>query len=444
MNSLQSMRKKPSKSNRVKSNGGKGSSHSTQPRHPSAPKPCTVHRRSSSKATEEKADDLRFQLDQQARILDITLSSISDFAYIFNRGGKFIFVNDALLSLWGLKLQEAVGKDFYELKYPDELAERLQRQIQQVFDTGVGLTDETPYTSQTGASGYYEYIFCPVFDRKGTVEVVAGSTRDITERKRVEKELRQSQEELRDLAATLESQVLARTTELEARNKEVLLQSEQLRELSIRLMETQDEERRRIAREMHDSAGQTISALGMNLTQILNAVRSTNPRATRLAEEARTFAEELGKEIRTTSYLLHPPMLDERGLRAALGWYVEGLKQRTGLDVELRIHDELKRPSSDLELAIFRVVQECLTNVHRHSGSKSAHIKIARENTNLVVEVRDAGRGITADELANIRNKGGGVGLRGMRERVRPFGGELHVNSRVGRGTTVVVTLPAG
>jgi PAS domain S-box-containing protein len=438
------MRKKPSKSNRVKSNGGKGSSHSTQPRHPSAPKPCTVHRRSSSKATEEKADDLRFQLDQQARILDITLSSISDFAYIFNRGGKFIFVNDALLSLWGLKLQEAVGKDFYELKYPDELAERLQRQIQQVFDTGVGLTDETPYTSQTGASGYYEYIFCPVFDRKGTVEVVAGSTRDITERKRVEKELRQSQEELRDLAATLESQVLARTTELEARNKEVLLQSEQLRELSIRLMETQDEERRRIAREMHDSAGQTISALGMNLTQILNAVRSTNPRATRLAEEARTFAEELGKEIRTTSYLLHPPMLDERGLRAALGWYVEGLKQRTGLDVELRIHDELKRPSSDLELAIFRVVQECLTNVHRHSGSKSAHIKIARENTNLVVEVRDAGRGITADELANIRNKGGGVGLRGMRERVRPFGGELHVNSRVGRGTTVVVTLPAG
>src|SRR4029077_14691620 len=181
----------------------------------------------------------------------------------------------------------------------------------------------------TGAGGYYEYIFRPGFDRKRKVEVVAGSTRDITGRKKVEEDLRQSQERLRHLAETLESQVLARTTELEARNKDVLIQSEQLRELSFRLMEMQDEERRRIAREMHDSAGQTISALGMNLTQIINAVRSTNPRVTRLAEEARRFAEELGKEIRTTSYLLHPPMLDERGLRAALGWYVEGLKQRT-------------------------------------------------------------------------------------------------------------------
>lgn len=433
------MRKKSSKSGR-----GKRPSRSPKVRRLSSKKPRDARRQSPRKASKDTASDLRFRFDQQSRILDITLSSISDFAYIFNRAGKFVFVNRALLDLWGLKLEQAVGKDFYELKYPDELAARLQRQIQQVFDTGKDLTDETPYTSETGAGGYYEYIFRPVFDRSGNVEVVAGSTRDITRRKKVEEELRRSQEELRHLAETLESQVLARTTELEARNKEVLLQSEQLRELSIRLMETQDEERRRIAREMHDSAGQTISALGMNLTQILNAMHSSNPRVSRLAEEARTFAEELGKEIRTTSYLLHPPMLDERGLRAALGWYVEGLQQRTGLDVELRIHDEFERPSSDIELAIFRVVQECLTNVHRHSGSKSAHIKIARENANLVVEVRDAGRGITADELANIRNKGGGVGLRGMRERVRPFGGDLRVNSRLGRGTTIVVTLPAG
>jgi len=431
------MKKKSSKSNR-----GKRPSPSNKVRRTSGRRVAADT--ASRKASEDKADDLRFRFDQQSRIFDITLSSISDFAYIFNRAGKFIFVNQALLDLWGLKLEQAVGKNFYELQYPDELAERLQRQIQQVFDTGVGLTDETPYTSQTGAGGYYEYIFRPVFDRKGKVEVVAGSTRDITGRKKVEEDLRQSQERLRHLAETLESQVLARTTELEARNKDVLIQSEQLRELSFRLMEMQDEERRRIAREMHDSAGQTISALGMNLTQIINAVRSTNPRVTRLAEEARTFAEELGKEIRTTSYLLHPPMLDERGLRAALGWYVEGLKQRTGIDVDLRIHDEFERPSSDIELAIFRVVQECLANVHRHSGSKSAHIKIARESANLVVEVRDAGCGITADELANIRNKGGGVGLRGMRERVRPFGGDLRVNSRPGHGTTIVVTLPAG
>jgi PAS domain S-box-containing protein len=177
-------------------------------------------------------------------------------------------VNQALLNLWGLKLQDAVGKNFFELKYPDELAARLQQQIQEVFETGIGLTDETEYTSQTGGGGYYEYIFRPVLNREGNVELVAGSTRDITERKRVEAELRKSQPRLRDLAESLENQVEAPTRELEARTNDVILQTEQLRELSIRLMTTQDEERRRIAREMHDSAGQAIAALSMNLCQI--------------------------------------------------------------------------------------------------------------------------------------------------------------------------------
>jgi len=127
---------------------------------------------SELKATQQKSDDLRFQLDQQARVLDITLSHISDFAYIFNRDGRFVFVNQSLLNLWGLKLEEAVGKNFFELKYPDELAARLQQQIQTVFDTKDGLRDETAYTSQTGVGGYYEYIFRPVLDREGNVELV--------------------------------------------------------------------------------------------------------------------------------------------------------------------------------------------------------------------------------------------------------------------------------
>src|SRR5277367_2728873 len=275
------------------------------------------------RASEQRAADLLRRLEQQSRVFDVTLSTITDFAYIFDRSGRFIYMNQALLDLWGLKFEDAVGKDFYELNYPDELAARLQRQIQQVFDTKTGLTDETPYTSPTGAGGYYEYIFCPVFDREGNVEVVAGSTRDITGRKKVEEELRRSQEELRQLAGTLESQVLARTTELEARNKEVLIQSEQLRDVSVRLIETQDHERRRIARELHDSAGQTIAALLMNLARIQTGVKVCDPGLASLAEETRKYAEDLSQEIRTTSYLLHPPLLDEIGLPAALNWYVE-------------------------------------------------------------------------------------------------------------------------
>jgi PAS domain S-box-containing protein len=117
-----------------------------------------VRTREERKASEIKAEELIRQLEQQSRIFDTTLSSITDFAYIFDRQGRFLYVNQALLDLWGLKLSDAVGKDFYDLQYPDDLAERLQRQIQQVIDTRAGLTDETPYTSPTGAGGYYEYL----------------------------------------------------------------------------------------------------------------------------------------------------------------------------------------------------------------------------------------------------------------------------------------------
>jgi PAS domain S-box-containing protein len=396
---------------------------------------------SELKASERKAEELRFRLEQQSRILDITLSSISDFAYIFDCDGRFAFVNQSLLDLWGLRFEDAVGKNFFELQYPVELATRLQQQIQKVVETKTGLTDETDYTSPTGAGGYYEYIFRPVFDRQGNVELVAGSTRDITERKRVEAELRESRERLRELAESLESQVQIRTKELEIRTNDVVLHSEQLRELSIRLMTTQDEERRRIAREMHDSAGQIIAALSMTLGQISSRMGDADPKLGELVNETLTLTKELDQEIRTTSYLLHPPMLDELGLRAALGWYVEGLEKRAGIQVRLSVA-EFDRLSPEMELTIFRVVQECLTNIHRHSGSKTADISIALNGAGFIIEVRDFGQGISAPNLTKIRNRGVGVGLRGMRERVRPYAGDVRIDSQEGHGTTITITLP--
>ena len=405
--------------------------------------PGVVIDTTARKASEQKAEDLRQRLEEQYRLFDITLSSINDFAYVFDLQGRFVFVNQALLDLWSLNLSDAVGKNFHQLLYPTELANRLQQQIQQVIETKAGLTDETPYTSQTGAGGYYEYIFRPVFGPDGQVAAVAGSTRDITARKQVEADLRESRERLRALAETLENQVRSRTAELEERNNEVLLQSEQLRALSVRLMETQDEQSRRIARELHDSAGQIVAALAMNLGQMTREAEASNsPALIELAKETRAYVDELNKEIRTTSYLLHPPMLDEMGLRAALAWYVEGLKQRAGLDIHLSIDDDFPRPSREMELTIFRVIQECLTNIHRHAGSQAAYISIARDHEQVLVEVRDDGRGISSQDLKRIREKGSGVGLRGMRERVRPFAGDVRIESQVGVGTTIRVTLP--
>jgi len=171
-------------------------------------------------------------------------------------------------------------------------------------------------------------------------------------------------------------------------------------------------------------------------------LKSKDPSLVELGEESQTYAQELDKEIRTTSYLLHPPLLDEIGLRAALDWYVEGLKQRAGLDVTLNIQDGFARPSREMELAIFRVVQECLGNVHRHSGSTTARIHIARESENVVVEVRDDGRGIESDKLAKLRARSTGVGLRSIRERVRQFQGDVHLESEVDKGTSVRITFP--
>jgi len=391
--------------------------------------------------SEQKTDDLRFRLEKQSKILDITLSSISDFAYIFDRDGRFVFINQALLNLWGLKLEEAVGKNFFELKYPDELAARLEHQIQEVFTTKQGLTDETPYTSPTGVGGYYEYIFRPVFDREGNVELVAGSTRDITERKRVEAELRESQERLRVLAESLESQVQDRTRELEIRTSDVIQQSEHLRELSVRLMKTQDEERRRIAREIHDSAGQVVAVLSITLAQLSREIGDSDLKLREFVSEAQTLTEELQQEIRTTAYLLHPPMLEELGLRAALAWYVEGLEQRAGIQVLLSLA-EFDRLPGDMELTIFRVVQECLTNIHRHSRSKTAQINIAHDIVGFEIEVRDFGEGISVQDLDKIRNRGVGLGIRGMRERVRPYAGDVRIDSQEGQGTVITITLP--
>jgi len=212
------------------------------------------------------------------------------------------------------------------------------------------------------------------------------------------------------------------------------------REISAHLLRLQDEERRHIARELHDSAGQTLIVLGMNLEQIeYDAKRDPDHLATAI-HDARKRLQRLSEELRTTSYLLHPPLLDDMGLSSALRLYMEGLIERSGLEIELRIADNLGRLPSQMELAIFRLVQECLTNIHRHSGSKTAQIRVAREPDRIYVEVQDQGKGMSPKQIAEVQS-GGGVGITGMRERVRQLHGELFVESDID-GTRIIATFP--
>jgi two-component system, NarL family, sensor kinase len=179
----------------------------------------------------------------------------------------------------------------------------------------------------------------------------------------------------------------------------------------------------------------------MSLVQLAQAAKN-NPAQAKDIADAESLVDHLSREIRTTSYLLHPPLLDESGLSSALSWYVQGLKERSGLDVDLRMPENFGRLPADLELVVFRIVQETLTNVHRHSGSKTAAIRVAREGDKIIVEVQDDGRGIPPEKLAQIQSQGSGVGISGMRERLRHFSGELVVESN-GTGTKIVATLLA-
>ena len=284
----------------------------------------------------------------------------------------------------------------------------------------------------------------PIRNAAGKIIGASKIARDISARKRVERELHESEQRFRTLADALDTQVQFRTQELRRRNAEILQQSDQLRDLSGRLMATQDEERRRIARDLHDSAGQNLSVLAMTLARIEDEAKRDPAQLSQTVKDARELIEALSQEIRTTSYLLHPPMLDEFGLSSALGLYLEGLQQRSGLSIELNIPSDFGRLAPDVELAIFRLVQECLTNIHRHSGSKTAVIRIIREPDKIYAEVQDQGKGMSPERFAEVQSQGAGVGvgIRGMRERVRQAHGELTVDSNA-LGTTITAIFPA-
>jgi signal transduction histidine kinase len=276
-----------------------------------------------------------------------------------------------------------------------------------------------------------------VEDSSGRIVGVSTVGHDITERKRTEAKLQSAHD-------NLEQRVLERTTELHRKNEELVTQEGVVRELSGRLLQMQDEERRRLARELHDSVGQLLAAISMNISRLLQEKDKLSEPARTCVDENANLVDLVSKEIRTMSHLLHPPLLDEAGLESAIRWYIEGFAERSQIRVHLDMPADFERLSSDQEIAVFRVVQECLTNIHRHSESARATIRITRGDGQVHLEVRDEGKGIPPDQQAALNSYGAmGVGFRGMRERLRQLGGSLKILSSE-EGTIVSATLPVG
>jgi len=244
-------------------------------------------------------------------------------------------------------------------------------------------------------------------------------------------EAEKARQELEVAHNELESRVQQRTEELAT-------MTEQIRELTGKLLKLQDDERRRLARELHDSTGQMLVAMKLTLDELSTVANGEQVQT--LVAKTVAINEDMSRQLRTMSYLLHPPLLDEVGLPSALKWYADGFAKRSGIEVDLQISPEFGRLPDDMEIALFRVVQECLTNIHRHSGSSTARIELNRAADTVHVEIVDTGSGIRP-EHRHAHRVVPGVGLMGIEERMRQFGGHVDITSAE-NGTTVIATIP--
>jgi PAS domain S-box-containing protein len=370
-----------------------------------------------------EAEEKLFRSEEDLRAL---ANSIPQLAWMANPDGEIFWFNRGWFEYTGTTPEQMADSGWKALHDPNMLSSVLER-------WAASLQNETPFEMEfplRGADGIYRWFLTrvsPFRDPEGKVTRWFGTNTNIDEQRR----LLQSLSEARD---HLEKRVEERTAELKAANQS-------LRDLSARLLQVQDDERRRLARELHDSVGQILAALSMNIGAVQAQAHKLDPFAARAVSENAQLVQQASNEIRTLSHLLHPPLLEIAGLASALRWYVDGFSERSQIKVDLEIPSDFPRLPDDTELAIFRIVQECLTNIHRHSGSSTAVIRIAQAGSQLTVQVRDNGKGIPSEKRQDLVDSGrGGVGFGGIRERLRQLGGTLSIQSN-GTGTVVSATL---
>jgi len=313
--------------------------------------------------------------------------------------GRILRANPTLARMVGYAEDELVGRSFLEITHPDDLRESTRLREECAAGRRTLFNVEKRYLRKDGAAIWVHVTAALQRSSRGALEYVS-LIQDIDARKKAE---------------------------------------ESVRQLSGRLLQLQDEERRRLARSLHETASQTVTLLGLNLQRL---AKEPSKQAALLADSS-SLIDQLSREIRTVSHLLHPPLLDEVGLAPALRWYADAFAQRSGLAVGLEI-DDVGRFGQETETSLFRVVQECLANAHRHSRAKTVGIRLHRTNGKILLTVKDDGAGMPRQVLDRLRAPDAslvGVGLAGMQERIKQLGGRLEIASG-GWGTAIRAALP--
>src|SRR5580704_3146464 len=342
---------------------------------------------------------IRQERDRAQRYLDIA----DVILLALDMEGRITLINRKGCSTLGWEEHELMGCDWFDFCLPARIRDALRTSFHNLIGGDLSYV-ENPVLTKSGEERMIGWRNTLLRDDRGQVIGTLSSGEDITERKRAEQELRR---------------------------------------LSGQLLRLQDEERRRIARDLHDSTGQDLVALATTLSQIHASIPSSSRKLRKLASQCQALADQCIRDVRTLSYLLHPPMLDEAGLEDAIRHYAGGFTERTGIEVELEISARLGRMKPRVQLALFRLVQESLTNIQRHSGSPQAKIRVQRDPGEFTLEISDIGGGISG----GVRRRNGkmpfglGVGIPSMHERVALIGGQLDIESS-SSGTTVRVTIP--
>jgi len=371
--------------------------------------------------------EARIALRRTEERFRLFVDAVQDYAiFMLDIQGHVSSWNTGAARIKGYGVSEIIGKHF-SIFYPEEdiRAGKPARELEIAAKEG-RFEDEGWRLRKDGSRFWANVIITAIRDDVGTLIGFGKVTRDFTERIWANEVLRK--------------EIIERT---ETQRK--LHDSEKsLRQLSLRLLQTQDEERRRIGRDLHDSVGQYLVGLKMKVDSLKSAAERTQREDISELAECSQMIEDAIKEVRTISYILFPPMLEELGLKSAIPWYLEGFTKRSGIKTTFQVSPEFDRIRGDLELALFRVLQESLTNVHRHSGSSTAIVRLYSNGPTAVLQVTDQGKGTLTKNLdgpAHDWTGAFGVGLRGMSERMRQLRGDLEIASTEA-GTTITATLP--